>query len=153
MSTQEIYNYRKVDEHTITGGQPTEEQLQAAAEEGFEHVVNLATFQPGHSLPDEAASVQALGMVYHPTPVEWQDPKLSDFAAFEAVMQRLGEGKTLIHCAANFRVTAFYGLYAMKRLGWTEEQAEAFMASVWAGSRYPVWEAFIRQVRETLGNK
>jgi protein tyrosine phosphatase (PTP) superfamily phosphohydrolase (DUF442 family) len=153
MSTQDIYNYRQVDENTITGGQPTEEQLKAAAEEGFEHVINLATFQPGHSLPDEAVSVQALGMAYHPIPVEWQDPKLSDFNAFEAVMQQLGGGKTLIHCAANFRVTAFYGLYAQKHLGWTEEQMEEFRASVWAGSQYPVWEAFIRQVREAIGNE
>lgn len=153
MSTQDIYNYRKVDDQTITGGQPTEEQLQAAAAEGYTAVINLATFQPGHSLPDEAASVRGLGMAYYPIPVEWQNPKQSDFATFEAVMDKLGGAKTLIHCAANFRVTAFYGLYAQKRLGWSVAQAEEFRASVWAGSQYPVWEAFIRQVREALGGK
>ncbi len=35
MSTSDIYNYHKVDDHVITGGQPTEEQLKSAAEEGF----------------------------------------------------------------------------------------------------------------------
>jgi hypothetical protein len=33
MSTQAIYNYRKVDEQLITGGQPTEEDLKSAADE------------------------------------------------------------------------------------------------------------------------
>jgi cell division protein FtsI/penicillin-binding protein 2 len=58
--------------------------------------------------------------------VDWEAPKLSDFEAFESVMQELPFGKTLVHCAANFRVTAFYSLYALKHLGWSEAQADAF---------------------------
>ena len=50
-------------------------------------------------------------MTYHHIPVVWDDPHESDFDAFERVMQALPEGKTLIHCAANFRATAFYSLY------------------------------------------
>ena len=48
---------------------------------------------------------------------------------------QLPASKTLIHCAANFRVTAFYSLYAMKHLGWSEAQAAEFRASVWADER------------------
>jgi protein tyrosine phosphatase (PTP) superfamily phosphohydrolase (DUF442 family) len=153
MSTQNIYNFRKVDDQIITGGQPTAEQVKAAAEEGCEIVINLATYQAGHSLEDEAGLVRSLGMSYYPIPVEWQRPVLSDFAAFEQIMSLIGTSKTLIHCAANFRVTAFYGLYAMKHLGWTEAQAELLRASVWEGSEYPVWEEFIRQVKETIKQK
>ena len=58
--------------------------------------------------------------------------------------------RTLIHCAANFRVTAFYSLYAQKHLGWSEGQAEALRARIWAGSDYPVWEAFIARQRAAL---
>jgi hypothetical protein len=58
--------------------------------------------------------------------------------------------RTLVHCAANFRVSAFYGLYAMKHLGWSVEQAEAFRATIWDGSDYPVWEAFISQMQQRL---
>ena len=65
------------------------------------------------------------------------------FAAFEQAMGATAGHKTLIHCAANFRVTAFYALYAHKHLGWTAGQAEAFRARIWAGSDYPVWEAFV----------
>src|SRR5215211_127014 len=99
MSTQEIYNYRKVNDQVITGGQPTEEHLQAAADEGFDTVINLATINPRYSLDDEAGLVQSLGMVYQHIPVDWENPKVSDFAAFEQVMQAIRTEKTLIHCA------------------------------------------------------
>lgn len=149
-ATQDIYNYRRVNDHLITGGQPSEDQLRAAATEGITTVINLATISPRYSLPDEAGLVRALGMAYHHIPVEWEHPTASDFAAFEQVMDAVGEEKTLLHCAANFRVTAFYSLYALKRLGWTEAEAETFRASIWHGSDYPVWEDFIQQIKRSL---
>jgi protein tyrosine phosphatase (PTP) superfamily phosphohydrolase (DUF442 family) len=146
MSTQTIYNYRKVDDQIITGGQPTEEELRSAADEGFRTVINLAPIDPRYSLHDEVGLVQSLGMIYHQIPVDWQHPTDSDFAAFEGVMNALPAGKTLIHCAANFRVTAFYSLYALKHLGWSQARADAFRASIWQGSHEPVWEAFIARL-------
>jgi hypothetical protein len=65
-------------------------------------------------------------------------------------MQEESDAKMLIHCAANFRVTAFYSLYALKYLGWTETQADAFRASIWQGSDYPVWEAFIAEIKTRI---
>ena len=148
MSTDTIYNYRHVNEHFITGGQPTAEQLRVAAEEGVTTVINLATYNPGHSLEGEAELVRSLGMAYHHLPVVWDNPQQSDFEAFESVVKELpAEGKALIHCAANFRVTAFYSLYALKHLGWSEAQADTFRASIWQGSDYPVWEKFIADLK------
>jgi protein tyrosine phosphatase (PTP) superfamily phosphohydrolase (DUF442 family) len=152
MSTQEIYNYRKVNDHLITGGQPTVEQLKSAADEGVRTVINLATFNPQHSLEDEAGLVRSLGMAYHHIPVEWEQPTESNFEAFEKVVKQLPEEKTLIHCAANFRVTAFYSLYALKHLGWSETRAETFRASIWQGSDYPVWEKFIDHMKSKLAH-
>ncbi|CAG0933492.1 hypothetical protein TFLX_03075 [Thermoflexales bacterium] len=143
MSLEEIYNYRFVTNQLSTGGQPTEGQLRAAAAGGFTTIINLAPINPGRSLADEAGLVHSLGMTYHHIPVEWENPQESDFAAFEAVLQEQPAGKILIHCAANFRVTAFYSLYALKHLGWTAAQADEFRASIWAGSDYPIWEKFI----------
>lgn len=150
MSTEKIYNYRRVNDRISTGGQPTEEQLRSAAAEGFTTVINLATFNPGHSVADEAGLVRSLDMMYHHIPVAWENPQESDFTAFEAAMQESSTGRTLIHCAANFRVTAFYALYAMKHLGWTEMQADEFRATVWAGSDYPIWEKFIADMKSKL---
>lgn len=151
MGTEAIFNYRRVDDALITGGQPTEEQLRAAAEEGVKMVINLAPTTPSYSLEDEAGLVDELGMSYHYIPVDWAQPTEADFAAFEAAMAERGEEKTLIHCMANFRVTAFYTLYAMKHLGWSEAQADELRASIWAGSDYPVWESFIQEMKGKLG--
>jgi uncharacterized protein (TIGR01244 family) len=150
MSTQEIYNYRKVNDQLITGGKPTAEQLKSAADDGIRTVINLATFNPQHSLEDEAGLVQSLGMAYHHIPVEWEQPTETDFEAFEQVFKQLAEGKVLIHCAANFRATAFYALYALKNLGWSEAQADTFRASIWQGSDYPVWEKFIEHMKTAI---
>ena len=150
MSTETIYSYRKVDDQLITGGQPTEAQLESAAAEGFRTVINLAPTNPGRSLDDEAGLVRSLGMQYHHIPVDWGNPTESDFATFEQVMQALPQEKTLIHCAANFRVTAFYSLYALKYLGWSAAQADTFRASIWQGSDYPVWEAFIERMKAKI---
>lgn len=150
MSTQDIYNFHKVNDQVITGGQPTAEQLKSAAEEGFKTVVNLATERPDNSLQDEAGLVRSLGMAYYHIPVEWDAPKPADFEAFENLVSQLGAGMTLIHCAANFRVTAFYSLYAMKHLGWSEAQADEFRMLVWQGSHYPVWEKFIGDLKAKI---
>ena len=150
MRTQEIYNYRKVDEQVITGGQPSEEHLRAAAAEGCRSVINLAPISPRYSLDDEPGLVESLGMTYHHIPIDWDQPTAADFAAFEQVLQAIPAEKTLIHCAANFRVTAFYSLYAQKHLGWSAAQADAFRASIWQGSDYPVWEAFIGRMKAQI---
>ncbi len=146
MSTREIYNYRYVSDQIITGGQPTEEQLRAAAREGFKAVINLATLDDMRALPDEAGLVKSLGMAYHHIPVVWQNPTEADFAAFEQAMLQVSGQKTLIHCAANFRVTTFYALYALKHLGWSQAEADTFRASIWRGSNYPVWERFMSEM-------
>ena len=150
MSTQDIYNFRRLNDQLITGGQPTEDQLRAAAAEGVTTVINLATINPRYSLPDEPGLVRSLGMAYYHIPVDWEGPKPSDFETFESVMQALPPGKTLVHCAANFRVTAFYSLYALKHLGWSEAQADAFRASVWQGSDYPIWADFIARMKARI---
>jgi protein tyrosine phosphatase (PTP) superfamily phosphohydrolase (DUF442 family) len=146
MSTKDIYNYLKVNDQLITGGQPTEEQLKAVAAEGFATVINLATSDSRTALQDEAGVVQALGLKYHHIPVDWAAPKDLDFEAFEAAMQSSAGDKTLIHCAANFRVTAFYSLYALKHLRWTAAQAAEFRSTIWQGSDYPVWVSFIERL-------
>lgn len=143
MSTEEIYNHIKVNERLITAGQPTEDQLRDAAAEGFTAVINLAPVNPPYTPVDEAGLVRSLGLKYFAIPVDWGNPTDDDFSAFEAAMSETAADRVLLHCAANYRVTAFYSLYAQKHLGWTEEEAAVFRAQIWVGSDYPVWEAFI----------
>jgi protein tyrosine phosphatase (PTP) superfamily phosphohydrolase (DUF442 family) len=153
MPTNDIYNTIVVHNRLTTGGMPTADQIRSAAVEGFTAVVNLATDHPGESLEDEAALVRSLGMAYYNIPVVWSAPQAADFTAFAALMQQLGDQKILLHCAANYRVSAFYSLYAWKHLGWTEAQALAFRQPIWDdGETYPAWQAFIDEVSLAIRN-
>jgi protein tyrosine phosphatase (PTP) superfamily phosphohydrolase (DUF442 family) len=147
MSIQEIKNAIKVNDQILTGGQPTEDQLRSVAADGFSTVINIAILDPRYALEDEGGLVRSLGMSYFHIPVQWDAPKESDFDEFEQVMNQLPAGKTLIHCAANYRVTAFYSLYAQKNLGWSEDQAAAFRAQIWKDEDNPTWEEFIQTVK------
>jgi protein tyrosine phosphatase (PTP) superfamily phosphohydrolase (DUF442 family) len=148
VGSEEIYNCIKVNEEIFTAGQPTAEQLLSLAGEGFVTVINLATYDPDYSLADEEGLVRSLDIIYHHIPVDWDAPQENDYYEFERLMVQLPEGKTLIHCAANYRVTAFYGLYAQKHLGWSAAQADEFRAQIWTGGNYPVWEKYIREMRQ-----
>src|SRR5262249_20438586 len=149
MSTEEIHNYRKVDERVITGGQPTEGQIRSAAADGVQVVINLATIDPRYSLDDEGGLVRSLGMAYHHIPVAWEAPVAADFDGFVAAMAQTADKRVLIHCAANYRVTAFYSLYAMQKLGWTKTQADEFRAVTWT-RQYSVWDKFIGEMQERI---
>lgn len=151
MSVEAIYNYLKVDDTLSLAGQPTAEQLREAAAAGFAVVINLATDNPRYSLPDEAGLVRSLGLTYFHIPVAWENPQLADFAAFERVMAERPAGRLLLHCAANYRATAFYGLYAQKHFGWSAAQMDEFRAEFWDdGESYPAWDAFIAAVRAQI---
>lgn len=150
MASSDIYHFVRVTDDLITSGQPTAEQLAALADEGFATVINLAPHVSSRALQDEAGLVRSLGMTYIHIPVDWEHPTDADFAAFEQAMLQRAGSKTLIHCVANFRVTAFFSLYAQKHLGWTSSQADAFRAPIWQGSDYPIWREYIARVESGL---
>jgi protein tyrosine phosphatase (PTP) superfamily phosphohydrolase (DUF442 family) len=153
MAAESILNFVRVDERTALAGQPSESQLQSLGEEGYEVVINLAPAQEG-APADERTILEAANIDYHHIPVPWAAPEASHLEEFFRVMDGSGERPKLIHCAANFRVTAFYSLYAMKRLGWSKNQADGLIAQVWESRpdhrMDDVWKTFIAQARERL---
>ena len=148
MSLEEIINFRRVDDRVLTAGQPSEEQLADLAAAGVEAVVNLATFHPEErSLPDEQGSLATLGIAYHHIPVVWDSPTAENYADFSKLMDSLTDNQVLVHCAANYRVTAFYSLYAMEKLGWSAAQADDFIAATWNPAEHEPWPSFIAERR------
>lgn len=150
MSTSEIYHYVKVDEQVITCGQPTAQQLKAAAAEGFQAVINLVPQDSQNALPHEAELVTASGLAYHYVPVSWQNPQEADFKKFVETLKPLAGQKVLIHCAANYRVTAFYSLYALQELNWTPAQADQLMSHFWKPGEFPVWDQLVQRLKANL---
>ena len=138
----DIINFREIDETLLTSGQPTEEELSAAARDGVEVVINLALHDdPRYSLADEPGTVRSLGMTYVHIPVRFDAPTEQDlFAFFDAFDAHKGK-RILVHCAANKRVTAFVGLYRVIRQRWNDERAFAPMKTVWEPNEN--WAPFI----------
>ncbi|WP_199236690.1 protein tyrosine phosphatase family protein [Ramlibacter sp. WS9] len=139
-----IHNYRAVDDRLGTSGQPTEAQLADVARAGFMTVINLALHDdPRYSLADEAGTVRSLGLDYVHIPVQFVAPKQSELLAFFDAMDARTEEKVWMHCAANYRVTVFLGLYRMVRQGWPRERAFELMDGLWKPN--DVWAAFIEE--------
>jgi len=139
---EEIYNYREADARIATSGQPSEDELAVIAQAGYTVIVNLALHDdPRYSLPDEAGTVQALGLRYVHIPVQFTDPKESDLLAFFDAMDRHHDARVWVHCAANKRVSSFLGLYRRIRRDWSEEAAFALQRDIWEPN--PVWQTFI----------
>ena len=147
----EVRNFRAVDDRLVTCGQPTEEQLAAASTAGVEVVINLALHDdPRYSLPDERGTVEALGMTYVHIPVQFNAPTESDLLTFFAAMDTNRDRHVLVHCAANYRVTAFLGLYRRLREGWPADRAFELMGTVWTPDA--AWGPFIEAMLAKHGS-
>jgi protein tyrosine phosphatase (PTP) superfamily phosphohydrolase (DUF442 family)/predicted kinase len=140
---QGIINFRRLSDHLITGGQPTEAELALAAAAGAEVVINLGRLDPAYALPDERGTVAALGLIYEHIPVVWAEPTAADLDAFFDAMDRHAGRRIFAHCAANYRASAFNMLYRVLRLGWRIEDARPDLDAIWDPAEYPQWQAFI----------
>ncbi len=127
----DIYNWRRLDARLTSSGQPSEEQLADIRALGVRHVINLGLHSHDKALPDEAASVAALGMRYIHIPVVMEDPTEADYARFAATMAELAGETVHVHCIANMRVSAFLYRWRREAMGVDEAEARAAMETVW----------------------
>ena len=146
---EEIVNFREYSDALSSSGQPTEAQLQAVADKGYERVVFLAFSDNHESLANEDRLVKGLGMEYAHIPVDWDAPRNSDFHMFAGLMQREPEKKTLVHCQVNFRASTFSFLYRVLHLDVPLDEAKDDLNSVWVPN--DTWREFIFGVLEENG--
>jgi protein tyrosine phosphatase (PTP) superfamily phosphohydrolase (DUF442 family) len=143
-SLESIFNFLPLSETLITAGQPTGKQLMAVKDGGYQTVVNLALGSAHNALVDERSTVESLGMRYVHIPVEFDRPTLEDFERFCALMKENDDQPLFVHCAANFRVSAFMYLYRRIYLGWGADDAIADLHKIWTPNA--VWQQFIDEV-------
>ena len=150
MAIEDIKNFVSLSEQLATAGQPSEQQVQELAGEGFEVVVNLGLLDPRYCLADEAGLAGSLGMVYHHIPVDFNAPRFHDLKKFFEVMDESRNKRVFVHCAANYRVSGFIALYGQAKLGWSAHQADAHIRRVWEPN--DTWKDFIEESRRNLGD-
>ena len=105
-----IFNHLVINDQLITGGQPSEDSFKKLSKEGVTAVINLL---PSHQNPieNEESLVEQSNMDYIHIPVEWDNPKETDFDSFVVAMKKSQGKKIFVHCAKNMRVSAFVYLY------------------------------------------
>ncbi len=143
-----ILNYVKINELISTSGQPKIEELELIANEGFEVVVNLAMSTTSNALENEDKIVSSLNMSYIHIPVDFENPKLSDLKLFLNILQALGANKVWIHCAKNYRVSAFMYVYHKYILHTPFEQIDLSIFDKWQPSL--VWQELMKVQLEDL---
>jgi uncharacterized protein (TIGR01244 family) len=141
---KDICNYLSLSDSIATAGQPTEEQIAAIADNGYEVVVNLGLAEAEYALSNEEAVVSAHGMQYIHLPVIWERPTKLDLEQFFKVMEANQDKKVLVHCAANMRVSVFMALYRILRLDWSEEKAFEWITRIWIPN--DIWQTFIDEI-------
>jgi len=145
MGIEGSYNFRRISERVTTSGVVGDKRLRNLQVEGYGALINLLPDQSEYSIPEEGEIVTSQGLRYVYIPVDFATPTQADFDAFVQAMDEVGDKSVHAHCAANFRVSAFYSLYAMRNGLWTEEQADKFIEGLWNPAEHPAWASFIAE--------
>lgn len=139
----EILNLTLLSERLASAGQPTRDQFAQIAANGFRTIINLALPTSENAIRDEAKLVCALGMNYLHIPVVWESPQTEDLTRFMDAMDSQQGRKIFVHCAMNYRASAFIALWRVLRQGWPRDKAFAAQQTIWQLEKYPVWAAFV----------
>ena len=146
MSIEKSYNFIQINKSVSSSGTIKHIDL---IDEGIKLVVNLLPDDSEHARTTEEQELESLGVAYKYIPVEWNNPQLADYDVFEKILNQYSGKKIHVHCAANYRATAFYGVYAYKNLGWSKDQVSKLMDSIWNIQEYPLWVKYVNKLMGT----
>lgn len=149
MAIEESYNFRRINSALTTSGVVGPDRLRELSSEGYALVINLLPDSSEYAVAEERGIVQSQDIEYIYIPVDFLKPERSDFEHFVRAMDGATDRKVHVHCAANYRASAFYALYAIKRGIWCEQEALEFIGDIWAPNDHVVWAEFISEIKET----
>lgn len=143
----EIMNFHQIDKKIATSGQPTAEQFKLISDAGYDVIINLALNDSPGAIEDENRITRQHDMEYVHIPVEFTSPALQDLKLFFMHMKKYHNKKIFIHCAMNWRVSAFMFLYHTIEKKITLDDAHHHLDAVWQPDL--VWQNFIKQTLAT----
>ena len=144
-----IFNFYQLDENIGTSGQPEAEQFRDISTAGYEIVLNLALSDSPNAIENENNIIGELNMAYVHIPVDFKTPCLEDLELFFRHMKKHEHKKIFIHCAMNWRVSAFMFLYHTIKCQMPIIEARQHLDSVWQPE--PVWQEFIENTLNSYG--
>ncbi|MFN6570296.1 protein tyrosine phosphatase family protein [Dendronalium sp. ChiSLP03b] len=116
-----MINTKKIGNDLSSAGQPTPEQLQQAAIEGFKSVINLRLNDEQGFLSNEQQQAETAGLQYAHIPLKSTEP---DQELTKAALQEIADlpKPILIHCAAGARASGIALIANAIHEGLTYEQ-------------------------------
>ena len=141
MRIESILNYRPVSDRITSSGQPHGKEFRTIAENGFLNIINLAMPDSENALDDEGYRITALGMSYFHIPVPFDTPLPRHLYQFCQLMEVLKDEKVWVHCAKNYRASAFLYQYYRLILKKDEASSLAVMLPEWQPNK--VWREFM----------
>ncbi len=143
MAISNSYNFRQISDKLTTSGVVGAGRLKGLADEGYTAVINLLPDSSEYAVPDEQAIVEGQGVEYIYIPVNFAEPTEPDFECFCQALDDRPDSKLHIHCAANYRVSAFYARYAVSRGLWSKAEAQTLIEGLWDPQAYAGWPEFM----------
>jgi len=143
MSIEDSYNFRRIDARLTTSGILSVEQLEQLGADGYDCVINLLPDDSDYAVPSERAVIERQGIDYVHIPVDFAAPTDADFVAFTGAMDAHAGQMVHVHCAANYRVSAFYSLYARRHGLCTDAEADELVRGLWNPDEHAAWQAFL----------
>lgn len=140
---KDLLNFHQITETIATSGQPSAHQFLGVVKEGYSAVVNLATFASPSAVIKEDKIVTDLGMLYIHIPVDWEAPTVEDLKVFFGVMEALDGQKVLVHCAMNYRVSAFMYKYLTLIKGNEHDASTSPILRSWQPSMSDSWKSIL----------
>ncbi len=141
ISLEKIKNFYYMDDHIATAGQPTVDQFNAIKQGNYDLVINLALAESPNAIDNEDEIVHKLNMDYIHVPVDFNNPTLDDLDKFFNAMVQHQDKQIFVHCALNWRVSAFVFLYKTIKLRIPVDDALLDLQAVWDPD--DTWQAFI----------
>ena len=143
---ESIQNYFPLPLSIGTSGQPTTEQFKDIQAAGFDVVVNLAMPDSDNALTNEGALVSENGMTYVHIPVPWDAPDANHLAQFFGAMDAIlaQDKKVWVHCAANYRASAFTYKYLTMSQGLSEPESTTPLLTKWLPYMDKAWQGIMQ---------
>ena len=149
----DIENYFPLPLSIGTSGQPTTQQFKDIQAAGFDVVVNLAMPDSDNALANEGAIVSENGMTYVHIPVPWDAPDANHLAQFFGVMDAMlaQNKKVWVHCAANYRASAFTYKYLTINQGLNEPESTTPLLTKWLPYMDEAWQKIMQMTPPEIG--
>jgi len=113
-------SFKRINDELFIGPQPTEQDLQAAQQQGIKTVIDFRL--PSETQTSNAALTTRHGLAYVNIPVNKEALSADQVDELERALQTHA-GPFLLHCATGARAALLLTVSRAKRQGWTSVQA------------------------------